>query len=65
MVAWIQKVLTKGGSTLQCDVLGGLVERIQIPLKAGHHRPAIERWLGSLENFRGSGPVLQGNPIFL
>ena len=35
-------------------------ERIQIPLKAGHHRPARECWPGSvvIRVFRGSGPVL-------
>ena len=53
-------------------------ERIQISLKASHHRPArengvslacrwwpnVERWLRSFENFRGSGPVLLRNSIF-
>ena len=52
-------------------------ERIQIPLKAGHHRPAsvtplrtnddptINAGLVALRLFRGSGPVLLRNPIFL
>ena len=54
-------------------------EWIQISLKSGHHRPAtdngvslvcrwwpnIECWLGSFVIFRGSGPVLLRNPIFL
>ena len=57
-------------------------ERIQISLKAGHHRPAsetplngislacrwwpnVECWPGRFDNFRGSGPVLLRNSIFL
>ena len=56
--------------------------RIQISLKADHHRPAsetplngvslacrwwpnVECWLGSFENFKGSGSVLLRNSIFL
>ena len=42
----------------------------QLPLKAGHYRPArlcpcIECWLGSVVISRGSGPVLLRNPIGL
>ena len=57
-------------------------ERIQISLKAGHHRPAseapsngvslacrwwpnVECWLGSFENFRGSGSVLLRKSTFV
>ena len=33
-------------------------------LLAGHQRPNIECWIGSFVILRGSGPVLQRNPIF-
>ena len=48
-------------------------ERIEMPLKVGHHRhasetplkwPTIECWFGSFVIFRGSGSILLGNPIF-
>ena len=55
------------------------MERIEMPLKVGHHWPAsetplkwqfagmpiMECWLGRFVIFRGSRSILLGNPIFL
>ena len=64
--ARIQKVLSEGVQLCNFEnvfffsLFRG--ERIQISLKSGHHRPDVECWLGNFENFRGSGPVLLGDP---
>ena len=73
--ARIQKKIVRRGPTLTTFFLLISGERIQIQLKAGHHRPAIKmafRWraddgltlnadLVALWLFRGSGPVLLRN----
>ena len=74
--ARIQKVLSVGVLGVQhnqYNIFFWWLERIQIPLKAGHHRPASETpfecWLVSFVTFLGiqtrSEPVLLKNPISL
>ena len=46
-------------------IIGPTVKRLRNGVSlAGRWWPNIECWLGSFVVFRGSGPVLQRNPIF-